>query len=100
MIVEPERYLEASARAGADHLIVHCEPSSNASILHRSLSCGGAEPSHAFDADRTCSDLCGMVLIMTVEPGIWRAVLPEMLPKIRTLRHDATSAASTRYRSR
>src|SRR6187401_1282465 len=28
MIVEPERYLDAFARAGADHLLVHCEPSS------------------------------------------------------------------------
>src|SRR5215831_16418521 len=28
MIVEPERYLDAFARSGADHLLVHCEPSS------------------------------------------------------------------------
>src|SRR5690242_7382768 len=28
MIVEPERYIEDFARAGADHLLVHCEPSS------------------------------------------------------------------------
>ena len=37
MIVEPERYIEDFARAGADHLLVHCEP--NATIhLHRTLS--------------------------------------------------------------
>src|SRR5580700_3019127 len=27
MMVEPERYVEDFARAGADHLLVHCEPS-------------------------------------------------------------------------
>src|SRR5213076_204013 len=34
MIVEPERYLDAFAQAGADHLLVHCEPSSTIH-LHR-----------------------------------------------------------------
>src|SRR5215469_16042115 len=28
MIVEPERYVPAFAEAGADHILVHCEPSS------------------------------------------------------------------------
>jgi ribulose-phosphate 3-epimerase len=37
MIVEPERYLEAFARAGADHILVQSEPSST-SHLHRVLS--------------------------------------------------------------
>src|ERR1041384_6326004 len=37
MIVEPERYLDAFAEAGADHLLVHCEPSSTIH-LHRTLS--------------------------------------------------------------
>ena len=37
MMVEPERYLEAFAHAGADHLLVHCEPSSTVH-LHRTLS--------------------------------------------------------------
>src|SRR4029077_6569558 len=36
MIVEPERYLEDFARAGADHLLVHCEPGSTVH-LHRTL---------------------------------------------------------------
>src|ERR1700720_3588208 len=37
MMVEPERYLDAFAHAGADHLLVHCEPSSTIH-LHRTLS--------------------------------------------------------------
>ena len=37
MIVEPERYVEDFARAGADHLLVQAEPSSTIH-LHRVLS--------------------------------------------------------------
>ena len=37
MVVEPERYLENFAKAGADHLLVHAEPSSTIH-LHRTLS--------------------------------------------------------------
>ena len=37
MIVEPERYLDAFAKAGADHLLVQAEPSATIH-LHRVLS--------------------------------------------------------------
>src|SRR5438045_8680310 len=37
MIVEPERYLEDFMRAGADHILVHAEPTSTVH-LHRVLS--------------------------------------------------------------
>jgi len=95
MIVEPERYLEDFARAGADHLLVHCEPSSTIH-LHRTLA-------HIRDLGKTAGvvlnpatpltpieyvlELCGVVLIMTVNPGFGgQQFLPEMLPKIRALR--------------
>ena len=95
MIVEPERYLDAFAKAGADHLLVHCEPSSTIH-LHRTLS-------HIRDLGKTAGtvlnpatplaqiehvlDLCGIVLVMTVNPGFGgQKFLPSMLPKIRALR--------------
>src|SRR5258707_5210747 len=95
MIVEPERYLGDFARAGADHLLVHCEPSATIH-LHRTLG-------HIRDLGKTAGvvlnpatplgtieyvlDLCGIVLIMTVDPGFGgQQFLPEMLPKIRALR--------------
>jgi ribulose-phosphate 3-epimerase len=95
MIVEPERYLDDFARAGADHLIVHCEPSSTIH-LHRTLG-------HIRDLGKTAGvvlnpatplsqieyvlELCGIVLIMTVNPGFGgQQFLPEMLPKLRALR--------------
>jgi len=37
MIVEPERYLDDFVRAGADHILVHAEPSSTIH-LHRVLA--------------------------------------------------------------
>ena len=37
MILEPERYIEAFAQAGADHILVQCEPSSTIH-LHRVLT--------------------------------------------------------------
>src|SRR5690349_1809678 len=95
MIVEPERYLDDFARAGADHLLVHCEPSATIH-LHRTLG-------HIRDLGKTAGvvlnpatplamieyvlDQCGIVLMMTVNPGFGgQQFLPEMLPKIRALR--------------
>jgi ribulose-phosphate 3-epimerase len=95
MIVEPERYLEDFAQAGADHLIVHCEPSSTIH-LHRTLSqirdlgkTAGVvlNPATPLAQIEHVLDLCGIVLIMTVNPGFGgQKFLPEMLPKIRALR--------------
>ena len=95
MMVEPEHYIEDFAKAGADHLLIHCESSSTIH-LHRALS-------HIRDLGRTAGtvlnpatpielvehvlDLCSIVLIMTVNPGFGgQSFLPSMLPKIRALR--------------
>lgn len=95
MIVEPERYLDDFAKAGADHILVHCEAASTVH-LHRTLS-------HIRDIGKKAGtvlnpatplvlidhvlELCDIVLIMTVNPGFGgQKFLPTMLPKIRTLR--------------
>src|SRR5246127_789407 len=95
MIVEPERYVEDFARAGADHLLVHCEPSATIH-LHRTLgqirdlgkTAGGVlNPATPLSMLEYVLDLCGVGLIMTVNPGFGgQQFLPEMLPKIRALR--------------
>jgi ribulose-phosphate 3-epimerase len=95
MIVEPEHYLDDFARAGADHLIVHCEPSATIH-LHRTLShireigkTAGVvlNPATPLSQIEYVLGLCGIVLIMTVNPGFGgQQFLPEMLPKIRALR--------------
>jgi ribulose-phosphate 3-epimerase len=95
MIVEPERYLDAFAEAGADHLLVHCEPSSTVH-LHRTLGhildlgkVAGVvlNPATGLDAIEHVLDLVGIVLIMTVNPGFGgQKFIASMLPKIRALR--------------
>src|SRR5216684_226642 len=95
MIVEPESYVADFARAGADHLIVHCEPGSTVH-LHRTLArirdlgkTAGVvlNPATPLSAIEYVIELCGVVLIMTVNPGFGgQQFLPEMLPKIRALR--------------
>jgi ribulose-phosphate 3-epimerase len=95
MIVEPERYLDAFADAGADHLLVQAEPASTVH-LHRVLSrirvlgkSSGAvlDPASPIAFIEHVLHLCDIVLVMTVNPGFGgQKFLPEMLPKIRELR--------------
>ena len=95
MIVEPERYLDDFAEAGADHLLVQAEPSSTIH-LHRVLSriralgkSSGAvlDPASPIAFVEQVLHLCDIILVMTVNPGFGgRKFLPEMLPKIRDLR--------------
>jgi ribulose-phosphate 3-epimerase len=95
MIVEPERYLDVFAKAGADHLLVQAEPGSTIH-LHRTLArirdlgkkagvvLNPASPPELIDY---VLPLCDVILVMTVNPGFGgQAFLPEMLPKIRRLR--------------
>jgi ribulose-phosphate 3-epimerase len=95
MIVEPERYLDAFARAGADHLLVHCEPSSTVH-LHRTLSqirdlgkVAGTvlNPATPLVQIEEVLDLCGIILVMSVDPGFGgQQFIPSVVPKIRALR--------------
>jgi ribulose-phosphate 3-epimerase len=95
MILEPERFVEGFARAGADHILVQSEPSSTIH-LHRVLSRirelgkkAGAvlDPGSPVAFVEHVLHLCDVVLVMTVNPGFGgQAFLPEMLPKIRELR--------------
>jgi ribulose-phosphate 3-epimerase len=93
MIVEPERYLDAFAKA--DHLLAQAEPSSTIH-LHRVLSRirqlglkAGAvlDPASPIAFVEQVLHLCDVILVMTVDPGFGgQKFLPEMLPKIRDLR--------------
>ncbi len=95
MIVEPERWLERFAAAGADHLLVQSEPPSTLH-LHRVLSrirelgkkAGVVlDPASPIAFVEEVLHLCDIVLVMSVNPGFGgQAFLPEVLPKIRTVR--------------
>ena len=95
MILEPERYMGAFAQAGADHILVQCEPSSTIH-LHRVLTGirglgkkAGAvlNPASPVAFVEEVLHLCDILLVMTVNPGFGgQAFLPETVPKIRKLR--------------
>ena len=93
MIVEPERYVEAFAKAGADLVSVHAEVSPH---LHRTLQAirgAGARPAVALNPSTPLSAVewvlsdCEMVLIMTVNPGFGgQRYIPACTEKVRQLR--------------
>ena len=93
MIVEPERYVEAFAKAGADLVSVHAEVSPH---LHRTLQAiraAGARPAVALDPSTGLEAIeyvlgdCEMVLLMTVNPGFGgQRYIEAVTEKIRRLR--------------
>ena len=98
MIVEPERYVEAFARAGANVVSVHAEVSPH---LHRTLQAiraAGARPAVALNPSTPLSAIewvledCEMVLVMTVNPGFGgQSYIEACTEKVRRLRALADS---------
>ena len=92
MIVEPEKYVEAFAKAGAENITVHVEVSTH---LHRTLQqikATGAtagvslNPHTPPDHLEYVLDSIDMVLVMTVNPGFGgQSFIEGCLPKIEKL---------------
>jgi ribulose-phosphate 3-epimerase len=97
MIVEPERYVEDFARAGADLISVHLEASPH---LHRTVQQIKALGKRASVAVNPHSPLDGlevvlpdldMVLLMTVNPGFGgQKFIDAVVPKVSALRAEIT----------
>ncbi|HEY8497171.1 MAG TPA: ribulose-phosphate 3-epimerase [Limnochordales bacterium] len=92
MIEEPDRHLEAFARAGADILTVHVEacPHLQRTLQHiRDLGCRAGvalNPHTPLDNIRYVLDDADLVLLMTVNPGFGgQKFLPSVVPKVRRL---------------
>lgn len=93
MISEPDRYLEAFARAGADTILVHVEVAPNLPRTIQAIKALGKKAGVVINPG-TPADLTGeilaeisLVLVMTVNPGFGgQAFMGDMLPKIRTVR--------------
>ena len=93
MIVEPERYIEAFAKAGADIITVHAEACTH---LHRTLQQIRAagkragvslNPHTSEECLRYVLSQVDLVLVMSVNPGFGgQAFIPEVLPKIERVR--------------
>jgi ribulose-phosphate 3-epimerase len=92
MIVEPERYVEAFAKAGAANITVHVEASPH---LHRTLQqirLSGAtagvslNPHTPPEMIEQVLDIVDLVLVMTVNPGFGgQSFIESCLPKIERL---------------
>jgi ribulose-phosphate 3-epimerase len=99
MIVEPERYIEDFAKAGADVITVHAEACHH---LHRTLqqirSLGkkagvSLNPGTPEDVLKYVLELTDLVLVMSVNPGFGgQEFIPAVLPKLQRIRKmiDAT----------
>lgn len=93
MIVEPERYVDSFAEAGADVLTIHVEASTH---LHRTIQAiKGAgmraavslNPHTPLESIEYVLEDLDMVLIMSVNPGFGgQSFIPSALRKIATLR--------------
>ncbi|HEY1696357.1 MAG TPA: ribulose-phosphate 3-epimerase [Polyangiaceae bacterium] len=93
MIVEPDRYLDDFAAAGADRISVHVEACTH---LHRTLQhvhhlgkLAGVvlNPATHESTIEYALDEADLVLVMSVNPGFGgQAFIPGVLPKVRAIR--------------
>lgn len=90
MIVEPYRYVEAFAKAGADIITVHLEACSDVRetlLLIHSFGCKAGisiKPATPVEAIAEYLDLLDLVLIMSVEPGFGgQKYFPDATDRIR-----------------
>jgi ribulose-phosphate 3-epimerase len=93
MIVEPERYVDAFAEAGADTITIHVEACIH---LHRTLShirslgkrAGVTmNPSTPEAHIEYVLDVCDQILVMSVNPGFGgQSLIPSQLDKVRRIR--------------
>lgn len=95
MISQPERYIEAFARAGADLINIHLEGEGDmAAMLGRIRALGRKsaltiKPGTPAETLFPYLPLCDMVLVMSVEPGFGgQSFMPGSLPKVRALRDE------------
>ncbi|HMU92124.1 MAG TPA: ribulose-phosphate 3-epimerase [Anaerolineales bacterium] len=104
MISEPEKYLEAFAKAGANNITVHVEtcPDLVGTVKKiKSLGCKAgitlnpATPASALDSALPLVDL---VLVMSVVPGYsGQAFMPEMVGKVEEIRARLDALHSTAH---
>ena len=95
MIVEPERYVDEFAAAGADIITVHAEASTHLHRTVQQIRAHGKRASVALNPHSSLDSLgivlpdLAMVLLMTVNPGFGgQRFIDEVVPKIRALREE------------
>ena len=89
MVVNPERYVDAFAQAGADIMTIHAESTLHIHGALQKIKAAGMKagvvinPGTPVSAIESVLSLVDQVLIMTVNPGFGgQAVIPETLEKV------------------
>ena len=94
MIVNPEKYVERFAKAGADYITVHYEACKDnlrevlELIRSTGVKCGAViNPDTPVEKIKDVIPLCDMVLVMSVFPGFGgQKFIPASLEKLREIR--------------
>jgi ribulose-phosphate 3-epimerase len=93
MIVEPEKYVEAFAKAGADVLTVHVEACMHLHRVVQQIRAAGARPAVVLNPATPLAALedilpdVDMVLLMSVNPGFGgQSFIPQVMDKVRRLK--------------
>lgn len=93
MIVEPEKYVEAFAKAGADVLTVHVEACPHLHRVLQQIRQAGAKPAVVLNPSTPLSAIeevlgeVDMVLLMSVNPGFGgQSFIESTVDKVRRLR--------------
>ena len=102
MIVEPGRYVQRFAKAGANYITFHIEAEENAAVLARQIRALGCKAGVSLRPGTDITKLfpllgeVDMVLVMSVEPGFGgQAFRPEAVERILALRREAESQEET-----
>jgi len=89
MISQPERYIDAFARAGADGITIHAEATNHlhlclCMIREHGIKAGvSLNPSTPLNTIEYCTDVLDLILIMSVNPGFGGQVfIDAIIPKI------------------
>lgn len=92
MIVEPEKYIDAFAQAGADHITVHAETCPHLERVLAQIQEAGCKAGVALNPSTPMSVLeyvlhrLDLVLVMTVNPGFGgQSFLSNVVPKVAQL---------------
>lgn len=92
MIMNPERYVEDFAKAGADIIVVHQESTLHLHRVMQMIKNAGVKagvvinPATPVEAIKQVLPMADLVLVMTVNPGFGgQAFIPECLTKIEEL---------------
>jgi ribulose-phosphate 3-epimerase len=95
MIENPERYLDAFVKAGADSLSVHAEVCPDLREIAKQIhalgvrAAVGINPETSPDRVLAAADHFDMILVMSVHPGFGgQSFIPESVEKLRIIREE------------